>query len=531
MNGALFLKIALVGGILYSVFVLSIFPHWIVDDAFITLRYAENLSQSGELTWNVNTDPVEGYTGVALPVILAALQILGAPLVSATHWIGILSFFVSMLFLLLILRNLTIDPIVCAVVFILYSTCAPLFTHATSGHDTMLFLCAMFISFYTLTVNMSGKGVPFSQWKNIAFFASLLFTSLVRPEGVAFSIILFVAAAYWVRRYHMEQWRSLLTNGAIGYVLPGSVYFIWRMNYYGLLLPNTFYVKGAQGFSLANLQDLTLFLCQFFLVPILITVFFLSREAGSVRTALKRYVFPIRKETTIVLLSFVGIILVLLFEVGTSTLVMNYSGRFYIPFLPMLFIGFAYVLHNGISSFSGTENKKASSLVILFVILLFGVVFQVGVNMVVLRREYTFVKEYRSILEQEHIPIGKWLREYIPKEEWLVTYVDAGAIPYLSKLQTIDFGALSDEFLTQKDLSPQEIADYAFARNPGVMVFTSTVADKLVYDDIYKERMQFIIEDLRFKNYTLVRKYLSDSSLPSGYHQFVYFRNDLPSNK
>ncbi len=53
---------------LYAVVALAWFPKWTVDDAYITYRYAENLALNGQLTWNPGLDPVEGYTGVALPV-------------------------------------------------------------------------------------------------------------------------------------------------------------------------------------------------------------------------------------------------------------------------------------------------------------------------------------------------------------------------------------------------------------------------------------------------------------------------------
>ena len=55
--------------ITYSVGVFCIFPKWTVDDAFISFRYAQNLVESGELNWNPGEDPVEGYTGVMLPIL------------------------------------------------------------------------------------------------------------------------------------------------------------------------------------------------------------------------------------------------------------------------------------------------------------------------------------------------------------------------------------------------------------------------------------------------------------------------------
>src|SRR5438105_11061105 len=57
----------------YALIVLATFPRSTVDDAFITFRYARNLALNGQLVWNVGQPPVEGYTGVAWPVVLAAL--------------------------------------------------------------------------------------------------------------------------------------------------------------------------------------------------------------------------------------------------------------------------------------------------------------------------------------------------------------------------------------------------------------------------------------------------------------------------
>jgi len=79
MNGAR-LSIALaILALVYALAALYSFPKWTVDDAYITYRYAENLANFGALTWNVGEKPVEGYTGVALPLILAAGIRLGIP--------------------------------------------------------------------------------------------------------------------------------------------------------------------------------------------------------------------------------------------------------------------------------------------------------------------------------------------------------------------------------------------------------------------------------------------------------------------
>ena len=85
---------------------LCIFPKWTVDDAFITYRYAENLARHGELTWNIGEEPVEGYTGVALPVLLAGLIQTGVQPVAVAKVMGALSHLARGLLLFMVLRRM-----------------------------------------------------------------------------------------------------------------------------------------------------------------------------------------------------------------------------------------------------------------------------------------------------------------------------------------------------------------------------------------------------------------------------------------
>ena len=104
----------------YAAVVLALFPKWTVDDAFITYRYAENLAHHSELTWNVGEEPVEGYTGVALPVLVAAWIKVGGSAVVAGKLIGVGSFFLAALMLALCLRTLRASRTVCAIALLLH---------------------------------------------------------------------------------------------------------------------------------------------------------------------------------------------------------------------------------------------------------------------------------------------------------------------------------------------------------------------------------------------------------------------------
>ena len=108
--------------VLYVIFLLVIFPRWTVDDAFITFRYANNLARHGELTWNVGEDPVEGYTGVGLPVILAFFIKNGFEPSAVSQTIGVLSLLGIGIILYFFLNQLQIGGIVRTLAICIYFT-------------------------------------------------------------------------------------------------------------------------------------------------------------------------------------------------------------------------------------------------------------------------------------------------------------------------------------------------------------------------------------------------------------------------
>jgi arabinofuranosyltransferase len=119
---------------------LILLPWWTVDDAFISYRYGRNLLVHGELTWNVGESPfVEGYTGIFLPLLSAAILGLGLPLVETVKILGLL----AMLGLLdecrRSLQRLGIDAISQSLAVLFLALTPLLYEHALSGLETIFF--------------------------------------------------------------------------------------------------------------------------------------------------------------------------------------------------------------------------------------------------------------------------------------------------------------------------------------------------------------------------------------------------------
>lgn len=500
--------VVIAGAFANSVVKTAQFPRWVVDDAFILFRYAENLAEHGELNWNPGENPVEGYTGFTLVVILSAAIKLGISPIAASHALGIAFFFIGGALILLILRGFNIGS---ATALVLYFTTPFMFTHLWSGLETTMFVTAILFAIYAYTLR-----------KNRLFVFSLLLLSFTRPEGVLLSILL------------LALYRPVSRSAIAAYLTPCIVYFLWRWIYYGQFLPNTFYAKSSGVVPIyENIDSLYQLFRNYMRLPALLGLIFFSHDY-----------FEKRKHLVIAVLAFV---LVSLYLYSVSDLIMNYSYRFFVPFYVLTILAVGAVM------LGPRMNPK---MIVIAVIL---VSIQVSFN---IDRKRTVeiqntASSHYGLLEDCHIAVGEYLRNHLPQDEWIVVHADAGAIPYYSKLKTRDFGRLNDEYLSRnfpikwevvrRDKKPKkedegeaeskardkeeieiddpelidDLVDYFYSGLPGALVFTSYSFRAIRHGS----EPIWIVSDNRFNNYTLVKKYRS--SARNHYFEFLYIRNDL----
>lgn len=142
----------------YVVFAITLFPKWTVDDAFIGFRYAGNLAEHRQLTWNPGQSPIEGYTGVALILLVAAGTKLGVSPVVSSQVIGLVSLVAGGLVLYRFLVRLAVMRPVRSVVLALYFTAPFFLPNALSGLETVLFSTVTLASVFMLYVRVARTG-------------------------------------------------------------------------------------------------------------------------------------------------------------------------------------------------------------------------------------------------------------------------------------------------------------------------------------------------------------------------------------
>ena len=530
----------------YAALALLQFPRLTIDDAYITMRYATNLAQHGQLTWNVGGSPVEGYTGVIYPVLLALARLGGANLVTASRVFGIVGYVLAGLFVVLTLWAARVRTPVVVAAALLYCTVPQLFTHAVAGMETMLFAAAISGA---VAATFWALDDPGSRRAEMVAWVAMLLAALVRPEGIALAGL--AAAALLVQRWRdggRVEAQAAALRGLVWLAAPFAVYFAARWAYYGAFLPNTFYVKNTSAFQPGSLQQIGVFLVSVVVLPAVAALFvalgfwLAARNPGGDGEVPGANV-PRRTSVLFALAVITGFLLISGLLYWRSVLMTNFSMRFFMPSYPLILMALGLVTE-------WFDTKQARVGASPLTLLLFGfagvlVAGQLYLQVLGLESEKGDATQYQFLIENEHVQAGRYVAQHVPADSWIVVVEDAGAIPYFAGVKTVDWGSLNDRFLTElmPDMSsgnPKAIAaafrarqDYVFGKHPAAFVFTSSRSDSVLRDvatplPIGSADPSSLTTDPRFASYTLVRAFSVPAQAP--YDELVYLRNDLAAS-
>ena len=213
---------------------------WLSDDAYISFRYAENLTNGLGLVFN-RGERVEGYSNFLWTIWTALGMKLGAGPEGWSLFWGLACYAASIVLLALIARRLSGGTAGVAVVpaGALLAALHPAWsTFATSGLETSLFTFLALLGFFVVT----SKGARPAAVAG-AVFALLAMT---RPDGpiLALPAGLYVLLAQRGTHRRWVRARAALFFGA-AFAALWVPYTLWRVSYYGSFFPNTYYAKSA----------------------------------------------------------------------------------------------------------------------------------------------------------------------------------------------------------------------------------------------------------------------------------------------
>lgn len=422
-------SLALLISLLTVLLIHEVYYDHLADDAFISFRYIWNFASGYGLVYNIG-ERVEGYTNFLWVLLLSPAVLAGLDVVFVARFAGAL---LSLLVVIAVYafsnftaKMGTFTSLIAATLLICNAAYA---VWALSGMETTLFTFLVFLAFHAFVV----------EWGKTSFFplSAFLFAlaALTRPEAL---LLFGISALFRVGRdLGARKAISRETLAWTGLFLVVYVpYFMWRWQYYGWLLPNTFYAKVG-GDYYAYIRGL--FYC----------VKFVSAFGGLFLFALPLALFLDRRVpfwvwyALALSLAFVAYII----YVGGDGLV---CSRFFVPILPLIYLLVQAGFHRMATSlqFRVSGATRARFIVGLLAATMFVGTLNASYN--VRREPYADVVKDREMV-RNLVRVGQYLRENSKPGDSIALAV-AGAIPYYSKLYTIDMLGLTDVHIAHKEM-------------------------------------------------------------------------------
>lgn len=237
--GALTVLLPPLIALLFGWWMLARREYFLIDDAYISFRYAANFANGHGLVWNTGV-PVEGYTCLLWVLLLSCIARLGVDLAGPAVFLSAFFGIACLELLRRIACRESPRSSVAALLPPLLLASLPTFAHAmTSGMEET---CFAFLSLLGIHLLILGR-----ERKHLRLFAGLSFAAatLTRPEGPLIAgTALLVEALGWAGT--RQRIRDLIAP-ALCVALVVVVHTALRMSYYGYPLPNTFYAKVIFG--------------------------------------------------------------------------------------------------------------------------------------------------------------------------------------------------------------------------------------------------------------------------------------------
>jgi len=386
------------------------------DDGYIVFRYARNIADGYGPVWNIG-ERVEGYTSPAWTLLLGITATFTDAVPYAAQVLGLLSLGLMALSTVALAHALGVNRP--AVTLWLFGCFAPVAFWALGGLETCLF--GAIVTWAVLITIQQRYAMAGLAW-GMAY--------LVRPEGVGlFGVTIMVLL---VRGYRNPRSRSRILAMI---VIGGTIilaHVTWRLYYYGVPLPNTFYAKVSSNWGTQIMRGV-LYIQSFaiyHLAFLLCIGFSIRRRSWPVC-----YLF-------FLLLSYVSYILL----VGGDGL---FQWRFIVPIAGILVV----LASVGLESLP-LRRKTAFQLAALIGLscLLPAVVRGVYANTDTPageRGDWTPVQSLRDMY-QNWDAMGQWLGENIP-EDYTVAVRAAGYASYYGAFNSLDSYGLNNADIAHRD--------------------------------------------------------------------------------
>ncbi len=414
----------------------------VLDDAFITYRYARNLAHGHGITWNPGGAPTEGYTNFLLVVLLAPFLKLGADPLVVTRALSYLSAAAIAASLFVIAkrrygcRTTVAMPIAALILFVPETRKLCLL-----GLETVIYSLVLLLAFHAGVVLIESR----TKSRALLFALLLCLAALLRPEAtLLFPLVLLLYARRLRQSQNLREASKPLALALLVVVAIGGAYLLWKHLHFGSLLPSPFHLKvqGGTWLSSRGTQSVLSFLLGNSLIVALSGVGLLLCSSEDQR--------PWSSGKLPAVLGLGMAFLYACFFLHADTL-MDREGRFLFPLLPVLIYVSLPALGQALSVLESRTGERW--LAVLGLILTFVIAFGA-------RDLFGLVENARRIvpederkpdyaLAQRELEVAKALSGFPGITRVRIAVGDAGVIPYFTDAVCLDVVGLNDALIAR----------------------------------------------------------------------------------
>lgn len=426
--------------LILSLTVLAWMNRSVFDDAFISYRYAQHLSQGDGLVFNIGETPVEGYTNFLWTLLMSLAFVLSIDPILFS-WIVSLSCFVGTLVFTYRLADDWIgNPYWGILAVFLLGINYTFSVFATSGLETqcqaMLIIIATYLTYQIRTT------LKLNQLHLLILSINFSLLLLLRLDSAIFVGLLGLVVLHKIVQ-SSESIPSTI-QGIITLSLPIiliiGIWLLWKISFYGDVLPNTFYAKvSGEPFVYARgILYLLGFWLSYWLFPFPILIGW---------NAFNRKVSSFYK-----LLGFTLLIWTLyLFYVGGD----HMEFRFMVPVLPLLMVLIVVTL-------SKYSHQKFAVVALITMIILGSISHYLTFETSPFRTHQNSIQNMRDQRDAASVDwdaIGQVLGSAFDYDRTVTIALNpAGIIPYYSQALTIDMLGLNNRWVAQNGVPYMTIA-------------------------------------------------------------------------
>ena len=428
------------------------------DDAFISFRYARNLAEGRGLVWNPG-ERVEGYTNFLWTVLLAvpfAISKAADPVAVAralSVGAGCAAIGASFLLVRHFEPRARILPLVPPV---LLAGNWAFVVNSVTGLETIFFSALLTIGVALLVLELGDRRL---RGASVVLAAA----ALTRPEAIGAFVVLAALVALAARGAGPAGRRHL-----VGFVAPFvaivGAHALFRLAYYGAIVPNTFVAKV--GAALPPGMDTRASYAWGFFTKGLDLLGVLTALAALFAVERARRHAPSRVVVAAALFAAVTL--------GVSGADFMIGYRYLVPYLPLFYVCAA--LGAGVLASRMRRRDPSSSGLEVEAALLIVAGFACAKWIDHSRdRVRPFEELRRRVIADSSQALGEWLGAHLPPSALVVT-LDIGELGYRSGLPVLDMSGLTDPVLARRPgnlLDRVLDLDYVFGRDPGAIVLIS----------------------------------------------------------